>query len=68
MAAQHVRRTNRKWHVAEKAVLDHLVRNVSASLSERTGVTHAAVTATGLLVEEQVRKAWNRSPNGLAMF
>ncbi len=61
------RRRTRRRHVREKATIDHLVRAVYSKADEK-GTTHSAVTATGLSVEEQVRKQWHPSLGGLALF
>ena len=61
------RRRTRKRHVREKATIDHLVRLVYAKAVER-GTMHSAVTATGLSVEEQIRKQWHPGLGGLALF
>ncbi|MBV9863211.1 MAG: hypothetical protein JO267_13805 [Alphaproteobacteria bacterium] len=63
-----IRRRTRKWHVGEKAVIDHLVRGGAGEKPHAEGRVHPAFTASGLLVEEQVRKAGNRSQFGLAIF
>jgi hypothetical protein len=55
------------WHRREKATIDHLVRRISDPKSAAV-TTHSAFTASGLAIEEQVRKAWRPSPVGLAMF
>lgn len=61
------RRRIRKRHVREEATIDHLVRLVYAK-SKETGMIHPPVTASGLSVEEQVRKEWQPGPGGLAIF
>ena len=61
------RRLIRMWHKREKATLDHLVGSVGGAKAEN-GRTHSPFTSTGLVVEEQVRKAWRPQPIGLAMF
>jgi hypothetical protein len=61
------RRRTRRRHVREKAIIDHLVRAVYLKTAEG-GTTHSAVTATGLSVEEQVRKTWHQGLGGLALF
>lgn len=61
------RRRTRKRHVREKAIIDHLVRAVWAKASER-GTTHSPLTASGLSVEDQVRKQWHPGLGGLALF
>jgi hypothetical protein len=61
------RRRIRKRHVREEATIDHLVRLVYAKAEEK-GMTHSAVTSSGLSVEDQVRKEWQPGPGGLAIF
>ena len=61
------RRRIRKRHVREEATIDHLVRLVLAK-SEEKGMMHSSVTASGLSVEEQIRKEWQPGPGGLAIF
>jgi len=61
------RRRIRKRHVREEATIDHLVRLVYEK-SEEKGMIHPPVTASGLSVEEQVRKEWQPGPGGLAIF
>ena len=55
------------WHRREKVTIDHLVRTIGDSKSA-SGTTHSAFTASGLAVEDQVRKAWRPGPMGLATF
>jgi predicted transcriptional regulator len=57
----------KKWHRREKATIDHLV-NVVDSKGETGGRTLSPMTSTGLIVEEQVRKAWQPYGLGLAIF
>jgi hypothetical protein len=61
------RRRTRKRHVREEATIDHLVRLVYSKAEEK-GTTHPPLTASGLSVEEQVRKEWRPGPGGLAIF
>jgi hypothetical protein len=61
------RRRTRRRHVREKATIDHLVRAVYSKTVER-GTMHSAVTASGLSVEEQIRKQWHPGLGGLALF
>ena len=69
MAAERgVRYRTRNWHVGEKAVIDHLVRGISDRKRGGGGRVHEAFTESGLLVEDQVRKAWDRNLVGLAIF
>jgi hypothetical protein len=65
---QTSRRLMKKWHVHEKAMIDHLVGSIGGGASCATARVHSAVTKSGLFVEEQVRKAWQPSVGGLAMF
>jgi len=60
------RRRMRRRHLREKATIDHLVR--AFAKAEGTGTVHAAVTSSGLSVEEQVRKEWHPGLGGLALF
>jgi len=60
-------RRTKKRHVREKATIDHLVRAVYSKAVE-TGTTHPPLTASGLSVEEQVRKQWHPGLGGLALF
>ena len=55
------------WHRREKATIDHLVRSVYLKVDEK-GTTHAPITASGLSVEDQVRKEWHSGLGGLALF
>jgi hypothetical protein len=57
----------RLWHRREKAMIDHLVRALGDPQAV-PGSTHSAFTASGLAVEDQVRKAWRPPSAGLAMF
>jgi hypothetical protein len=57
----------RMWHRREKATIDHLVRSIDP-LKSPPATTHSAFTASGLAVEDQVRKAWRPPTAGLAMF
>jgi hypothetical protein len=61
------RRLVKMWHRREKVTIDRVV----GALGEKTGValtTHSAFTASGLAVEEQIRKVCRPSPFGLAIF
>jgi len=55
------------WHRREKATIDHLVRTIYP-VKNPSGANHSAFTASGLAVEDQVRKAWQPATAGLAMF
>jgi len=61
------RRLIQKWHKGEKAVLDHLANAIGAS-SAGSGRVHPPVTGSGLIVEEQIRKAWSPAQGGLPVF
>jgi hypothetical protein len=57
--AKHQGRAERR-HVREKATIDHLVDEVFEKKSPDDGhAVHGSTTATGLPVEEQVRKEWD---------
>ena len=61
-------RTERR-HVREKAVVQHVAKRLyepTTSIDEQT--VHSSTTATGLPVEEQVRKQWNPRAGGLPIF
>jgi hypothetical protein len=55
------------WHRREKAMIDHLVRTLGEG-RDSVGTTHSAFTPSGLVVEEQIRKACRPAAIGLAMF
>ena len=57
----------KNWHRREKATIDHLVRSVDKPKPEPQ-YTHSPFTASGLAVEDQVRKAWSISPAGVPIF
>lgn len=61
------RRLIRMWHRREKATLDHLVRTAREPKNGSVAA-HSAFTASGLAIEDQVRKAWCASPGGLPLF
>ena len=62
------RRLIQKWHRREKATLDHLVSSIGQTAASG-GRVHSPVTASGLVVEEQIRKAWQpNSSGGLPIF
>jgi hypothetical protein len=55
--------------VRDKAIIDHLVKQVYDGKSPADEHTvHRSTTASGLSVEEQVRKAWDPSKGGLPIF
>jgi hypothetical protein len=58
----------RKWHRREKATIDHAARAVGLPPQGTPATTHSAFTASGLAVEDQLRKTWRPWPTGLAMF
>jgi hypothetical protein len=63
------RRLVKMWHRREKSTIDQVVSAGTIGDSKGTGGrTHSALTASGLVVEEQVRKAWHPSAVGLAVF
>jgi hypothetical protein len=55
------------WHRRDKATIDHLVRTIGDGKNS-SGTTHSAFTASGLSIEDQVRKAWQPVSAGIAMF
>ena len=55
-------------HIAEKATIDHLIRILAPVDQPAEGRVLAPVTESGLLIEDQVRKAWNQPVVGLAIF
>ena len=57
----------RMWHRREKATIDYLVRSIEP-VKGPSGTIHSPFTASGLAVEDQVRKAWRPACGGLAMF
>ncbi len=61
------RRLIKMWHRREKATIEHDARTIGEPKGA-TGTTHSAFTASGLAVEEQIRKACRPSPGGLAIF
>ncbi len=68
MTASHPERRARKWHVGEKAVIDHLVRSMSGTPAAAPRRVLSATTETGLCIEDQLRKAHNPPAKGLAIF
>jgi len=61
------RRLIQKWHKGEKAVIDHLATVMGGS-TDSGGRVHPPVTGSGLIVEEQIRKAWSPAQGGLPVF
>jgi hypothetical protein len=61
------RRLIKNWHKREKATIDHLV-GVMGKAKTVSGTVHSPLTDTGLVVEEQVRKAWRPAGVGLPIF
>jgi len=68
MTAERARQSARQRHVAEKATIDHLIQSLSSGTREPQGRVLDAVTESGLTIEDQVRKTWNRMVIGLAIF
>jgi hypothetical protein len=62
------RRLFKIWHRRDKAMIDHLVGAVGGSKGDTGGTTHSPTTSSGLIVEEQVRKAWQPCGVGLPIF
>ena len=58
-----------KRHVREKAIVDHLAENVyNPKPSAEKHASKNSTTATGLPVEDQVRKEWDPRKGGLPTF
>jgi hypothetical protein len=58
-----------KRHVREKAIIDHLAENVyNPKPSAEKHASKNSITATGLPVEDQVRKEWDPRKGGLPTF
>ena len=55
------------WHYHDEATIDHLVRLLTEPNSRVSNI-HSAFTASGLAIEDQIRKAWRPDSVGLAMF
>ena len=58
----------RMWHRREKATIAQVARAVGLEPKPASGTIHSAFTPSGLAIEDQVRKAWQPCPAGLAMF
>jgi hypothetical protein len=61
------RRLIQKLYRREKAVIDQVASSVG-SIGSGGGRVHSPMTATGLVVEEQIRKAWQPNHGGLPIF
>jgi len=62
---------NRRRHLRDKDVIDHLAREMYTPKSVNVGKkppTASPTTSTGLSVEEQVRKKWDPRKGGLPIF
>jgi len=57
----------RSWHRSEKATIDYLVSSIDPA-KDNSRTVHSAFTASGLVIEDQVRKAWQPATAGLAVF
>ncbi|HVC55558.1 MAG TPA: hypothetical protein VND95_06360 [Stellaceae bacterium] len=57
----------RMWHRRQKAAGTRVVSPLGAA-TDASRTTHSAFTAAGQAVEDQVRKAWRPSYEGLAVF
>ena len=62
------RRLFKLWHRRDKAMIDHLVGSVGGGKGDIVGRTHSPMTSSGLVVEDQVRKAWQPCGVGLPVF
>jgi len=65
--ALSTRRLIKAWHKHEKATIDHLV-GVMGKPKTVSGTVHSPMTETGLVVEDQVRKACRPAGVGLPIF
>ena len=55
-----------KRHIREKAVIDHVAKDVhEPKPADDEPTVHSPTTSTGLPVEEQVRKEWDPAKGGL---
>jgi hypothetical protein len=61
------RRLVQKWHRRDKAAADHLAVP-AGNATEGNGRVHSSTTSTGLVVEQQIRKAWTTNDGGLPIF
>ncbi len=61
------RRLVQQWHRREKAAIGHLAGSVPNG-APANGRVHSATTSTGLVVEDQIRKAWQPRDGGLPIF
>ena len=58
-----------KRHIREKATIDHLAQNLyKPKPSDEKHAARSPTTATGLPVEDQVRKEWDPRKGGLPVF
>ena len=62
------RRHIKIWHRRDKALIEQLVGSIGGSNTDTSGRTHSPMTSSGLIVEEQVRKAWQPCGVGLPIF
>jgi hypothetical protein len=49
-------------------MIDHLVGSIGIAKGDADGRTHSPMTSSGLVVEDQVRKAWQPCGVGLPIF
>jgi hypothetical protein len=59
---------NKRRHVRDKAVIDHLADKVFEPSSAHHTEQQRPITDTGLSVEQQVQKKWNPKKGGLPTF
>ena len=59
---------NKRRHVRDKAVIDHLADKVFEPSSAPHTEQQRPITDTGLSVEQQVQKKWNSKKGGLPTF
>jgi hypothetical protein len=61
------RRLISMWRRRKQAAAEHAV-GANGEVGGAAGTGNSAFTATGLAIEEQIRKARGSSPEGLAIF
>jgi hypothetical protein len=61
------RRLVQKWHRRDKAAANPLAGPADKA-TEGNGRMHSPTTSTGLIVEDQIRKAWTPNGGGLPIF
>jgi hypothetical protein len=58
-----------KRHIREKAVIDHVAKDVhEPTPADDRPTVHSPTTPTGLPVEEQIHKEWDPGKGGLPIL